>query len=199
MRSASPDSTRFRRHLRAGQTEAEQRLRYRLRDRRLAGVKFVRQETVGRYVSDFRCREARLIVELDGGQHADSSHDRVRDAWLTERGYRILRFWNAQVMNNTLGVPDTILAALSPSPRPRGEGRDDLRSRVFPRSVPECPSRAGSTWVVGAASPKGEGEGAAPEETLPEPPPHPRLPPRCDDDKVVASLSPQAGRGEIPV
>ncbi|MCJ2071850.1 DUF559 domain-containing protein [Methylobacterium sp. J-030] len=176
MREADPDRTRFRRGLRGSQTEVERRLRYRLRHRRLAGFTFVRQESIDRYVADFCCREARLIVELDGSQHADSGHDRARDAWLTAQGYRVLRFRNAEVATNIVGVTDTIMAALLPSPRGRGEGRDDR--------------------VVGAASPKGEGEGAAPVETHPEPPPHPRLPPRCDDDRVVASLSPQAGRGE---
>lgn len=173
---AGPERTRFRRHLRASQTEAERRLWHRLRNRRLAGFKFVRQESIGRYVADFCCREARLIVEVDGGQHAESEHDHVRDTWLTTQGYRVLRFWNSEVLNNPVGVLDTILTALPPSPRLRGEGRAPL--------------------VGGAASPKGEGEGAAPVGLVSEPPPHPRLPPRCDDDKVVASLSPQAGRGE---
>jgi very-short-patch-repair endonuclease len=176
MRETDPERTRFRRRLRESQTDAERRLWLRLRDRRLAGFKFVRQESIGRYVADFCCREARLIVELDGGQHADSGHDRVRDAWLTAQGYRVLRFWNAEIVDNIVSVLDTILAALPPSPRARGEGRDDL--------------------VVGAASPKGEGEGAIQDATQPESPPHPRLPPRCADDRVVASLSPQAGRGE---
>ena len=176
MRAADPERTRFRRRLRVSQTEAERRLWFRLRDRRLAGFKFVRQESIGRYVADFCCRDARLILELDGGQHADSEHDRVRDAWLTARGFRVLRFWNAEVATNIVGVLDTILAALPPSPRSRGEGRDDP--------------------VVGAASPKGEGEGAAPVERHPEPPPHPRLPPRSGDDKVAGALSPRAGRGE---
>ncbi|SFJ14074.1 endonuclease domain-containing protein [Methylobacterium brachiatum] len=177
MRAAETERTRFRRHLRQSQTEAERRLWNRLRDRRLGGFKFVRQESIGRYVADFCCREARLIVEIDGSQHADNARDRVRDAWLVARGYRVLRFWNPEIADDIVAVLDTILAALPPSPRTRGEGRDDL--------------------AVGAASPKGEGEGAAPDELLPEPPPHPRLPPRCDDDRVVASLSPQAGRGEI--
>ncbi len=177
MRAGEPERTRFRRYLRSAQTEAERRLWYRLRDRRLAGFKFVRQETIGRYVADFCCRDARLIVEVDGSQHAESEHDRLRDAWLAAQGYRVLRFWNAEIANDVVGVLDTILAALPPSPRKRGEGRDDP--------------------VVGATSPKGEGEGAAPEEPLPEPPPHPRLPPRFGDDKVAEALSPQAGRGEI--
>ena len=178
MRSAQPERARFRRRLRSDQTDAERHLWHRLRDRRLAGFKFVRQESIGRYVADFCCREARLIIELDGDQHADSAYDRVRDAWLTGQGYRILRFWNAEITSNTLGVLDNVLAALPPSPRARGEGRDDP--------------------VVGAASPKGEGEGAAPIESLREPPPHPRLPPRFADDEVGKALSPQAGRGEIP-
>ncbi|MCJ2137982.1 DUF559 domain-containing protein [Methylobacterium sp. J-026] len=176
MRAADPERTRFRRGLRGSQTEVERRLWYRLRDRRLIGFKFVRQESIGRYVADFCCREARLIVERDGGQHAGSAHDRELDAWLTEQGYRVLRFWNTKFVDAIVSVLDTILAALPPSRRTRGEGRDAL--------------------VVGAASPKGEGEGAAPVEIHPEPPPHPRLPPRSNDDKVAGALSPQAGQGE---
>ena len=67
MRPEKPEPTRFRRSLRRAETEAERRLWHRLRDRRLAGFKFVRQERIGRYVADFCCREARLIVEVDGG------------------------------------------------------------------------------------------------------------------------------------
>ncbi|MCJ2117414.1 DUF559 domain-containing protein [Methylobacterium sp. J-001] len=145
MRSAQTEPARFRRHLRLVQTEAERRLWYRLRDRRLAGFEFVRQESIGLYVADFCCREARLIVEIDGSQHADNARDRVRDAWLTAQGYRVLRFWNPEIANNIGAVLDTILAALPPSPSTRGEG--------------------GS-----AASPKGKSKGAAPDEALSEPP-----------------------------
>ncbi|GJE38609.1 hypothetical protein KHHGKMAE_2684 [Methylobacterium persicinum] len=172
---AGAERTQFRRQLRGTLTEAERRLWYRLRDRRLAGFKFVRQEGIGRYVADFRCRDARLVVEVDGGQHAESDHDRVRDAWLKAQGYRVLRFWNAEVMTNTIGVLDTILSALPPSPRLRGEGRAPLAG--------------------GEASPEGDGEGGPPDETPPATPPHPRLPPRFADDKVGKTLSPQAGRG----
>ncbi|KAA0123763.1 DUF559 domain-containing protein [Methylobacterium sp. P1-11] len=118
-----------------------------------------------------RLRAARLIIELDGRQHADNEHDRVREARLSAQGDRVLRFWNADAATNFAGVVDTILAALPPSPRLQGDGSS-------------------------AASPKGEGEEAAPVESHSEPPPHPRLPPRCDDE-VVASLSPHPGRGEI--
>ncbi len=174
MRSADDERSGFRKRLRHDRTEAERRLWLRLRDRRLAGFKFVRQESVGPYVADFCCREAKLIVELDGGQHADNPKDLVRDAWPTERGYRVVRFWNAEVMTDTIGVLDTILAALPPSPRTRGGGRDDL--------------------VVGATS-GSEGEGACPLEPHPVPPPHLRLPPRFADDEVGKALSPRAGRG----
>ena len=168
--SDAREKTRFRRGLRSAQTEAETRLRHRLRDRRLAGFKFVRQESVGRYVADSCCRDAELIVEGDGGQHAGSDHDRLRDAWLNAQGYRVLRSWNAEVTTDTAGVLDTILAALPPSPRLRG-------------------SLAG-----GEASLKGDGEGAVRTDSSGEPP-HPRLPPRFADDKVGKTLSPQAGRG----
>lgn len=176
--STSSERTHFRRHLRRTQTEAERKVWYRLRDRRLNGFKFLRQESIGPYVADFCCREAKLIIEIDGSQHAESSHDRVRDAWLDERGYRMLRFWNSDVMTNMVPVLETIMSALYPSPRTRGEDRDDL--------------------VVGAVSPKGESEGISKDEDLPDPHPHPRsgfASAPCMDDEVHAGLSPQAGRG----
>jgi len=73
----------------------------------------VRQEPIGPYVVDFACRERRLIVEVDGGQHADNQDDVVRDRWLTEHRYRVLRFWNNDVVQNIDGVLETIAAALS--------------------------------------------------------------------------------------
>jgi very-short-patch-repair endonuclease len=79
-----------------------------LRDRRLSGHKFLRQIAIGPYVVDFICREHRLIVEVDGGQHADNPSDRVRDAYFLERGYRTLRFWNTDVLANADGVLTSI-------------------------------------------------------------------------------------------
>ncbi|MDO9428783.1 MAG: DUF559 domain-containing protein [Methylobacterium sp.] len=175
MRGSSPSRTRFRRHLRREETDAERRLWSRLRDRRLAGFKFVRQEQIGPYIVDFVCREARLVIEADGSQHAENARDHVRDSWLAERGYRILRFWNSDIMQQTDSIVATILVALPPSPRLRGEDAEPL--------------------VGFGVSPKGEGEGGLPSETPPESPPHPRLPPRFADDKVDKALSPQAGRG----
>ncbi|HVX82030.1 MAG TPA: endonuclease domain-containing protein [Devosiaceae bacterium] len=107
------------RKLRASMTDAERRLWYHLRDRRLLGHKFVRQQPVGPYIADFACREANLIVELDGGQHAISSaQDARRTAVLGEHGYCVLRFWSNDVLENTAGVLHTISEHLNKAPSP---------------------------------------------------------------------------------
>lgn len=84
---------------------------------------------VGLYVADFVCLERRVIVELDGGQHAEQAdYDERRSAWLNEQGFKVLRFWNNEVMENPEGVLETIMkeclnSPLTPSPSPsRGEG-----------------------------------------------------------------------------
>src|SRR5215471_16239185 len=109
MRGPQRGKVRLERRLRRRGTDAEMKLWFALRDRRLGGFKFVRQEAIASYIVDFVCRERRLIVEVDGGQHADSSRDRVRDAELTVAGYRILRFWNSDVLGNREGVLTMIL------------------------------------------------------------------------------------------
>jgi very-short-patch-repair endonuclease len=113
MRGAKVAKTNRARRLRRDSTDAELRLWYRLRARSTLGFKFLRQEPVGPYVVDFVCREQRLIVEVDGGQHADSKSDLVRDRWLAEHRCRVLRFWNNDVMANTDGVLETIATALN--------------------------------------------------------------------------------------
>ena len=100
------------RRLRANSTKAELRLWRHLRARTLMGHKFVRQEPVGPYIVDFVCREQRLVIEVDGGQHATDKRDAIRDQWLAEHRYRVLRFWNNDVLGNTEGVLETIAAAL---------------------------------------------------------------------------------------
>jgi very-short-patch-repair endonuclease len=100
------------RGLRADLTNAERKLWYRLRDRRLAGYKFRRQVPVGPWVVDFLCKDQSLVVELDGGQHAGSRRDRRRDTDLARRGYRVLRFWNPDVLQNPDGVLTVILSEL---------------------------------------------------------------------------------------
>jgi very-short-patch-repair endonuclease len=96
-----------------------------LRDRRLEEFKFRRQVPMGSYIVDLFCSQKGLIVELDGGQHNGSTKDEVRTAWLESRGYRVLRFWNNDVLKNQEGVLTVLLAHLrSPSP-PEGEGRGE--------------------------------------------------------------------------
>ena len=125
MRGANPIKTRRARTLRQNSTNAEQTLWQRLRARQLDGLKFVRQEPIGPFVVDFICREQRLIVEVDGGQHADNARDRERDAFLPHIGYRILRFWNNEVLGNIGGVLERI-HAVSQEPLTRIAGRSDL-------------------------------------------------------------------------
>jgi len=90
MRGARETRTRRARRLRKNATDAETALWYRLRSRRLNDHKFVRQESIGPYTVDLVCRESRLIVEVDGGQHTDNAGDAVRDKWLINHGYRVL-------------------------------------------------------------------------------------------------------------
>jgi len=109
----SESEVRIERRLRAGQTDAERRLWFALRDRRLGGFKFVRQEAIGPFIADFVCRDRKLIVEVDGGQHADSAKDAARSAYLERENYRVVRFWNNDVLTNRDGVLLTILEALN--------------------------------------------------------------------------------------
>lgn len=111
MRGPRPAVTGFSRRLRVNQTDAEMKLWQHLRARQIDGHKFVRQAPVGPYFCDFICREQKLVIEVDGGQHADSRH-KIRDRYLTMNGYRILRFWNNDVLGNIEGVVSTICAAL---------------------------------------------------------------------------------------
>jgi len=95
------------RKLRRASTDAENRLWYYLRGRRLEGAKFTRQFPIGPYVADFACREAHLVVELDGGQHSETA-DAERTANLERFGYRVIRFWNHDVLENTQPVLEAI-------------------------------------------------------------------------------------------
>jgi len=104
----------FARTLRDNATDAERLLWGRLRRRQLANCKFRRQRPIGPYVCDFVCLEASVIVELDGSQHVDQmAYDARRDAFLRFYGYRVLRFWNADVLARTDTVLDTIFEALN--------------------------------------------------------------------------------------
>src|ERR1700681_2847511 len=101
------------RRLRRNRTDAEGSLWGRLRRKQLDGARFRQQVPLGAYVVDFLCLEQRLIVEVDGGQHAlATAEDEARTAWLEERGFRVVRFWNGDVLKNPDGVIDAILHAL---------------------------------------------------------------------------------------
>jgi very-short-patch-repair endonuclease len=112
MRGAKPIRTKVVRRLRRDSTIAEVKLWNRLRSRTLGGFKFVRQASIGPFIVDFACREQRLIVEVDGGQHAENQDDITRTEWLQCRGYTVLRFWNNDVLGNVEGVLEQIVAAL---------------------------------------------------------------------------------------
>ena len=104
------------RKLRGDPTEAEKALWMRLRAGQVDGFKFVRQFPIGKHVADFACRGARLVIELDGGQHATSDSDAARTALIEAHGYRVIRFWNHDVLANTDGVVETIRSELRLSP-----------------------------------------------------------------------------------
>ena len=104
--------------LRNNQTEAERALWRYLRKRQMA-VKFRRQQPIGPYIVDFVCFEKRLIIEVDGGQHQERiEYDEARTDWLKQQGYKILRFWNNEVLSEPAGVITAIEIELNYHPHP---------------------------------------------------------------------------------
>lgn len=127
----SPTQRERARCLRSNMTDAEIHLWTKLQHQQLGGNKFRRQVAIGPYIIDFACLRARLLIEVDGGQHNESGHqakDASRDAWLSREGYRVLRFWNHEVLAETDAVLEVISRALDeassplPGPPPEGEG-----------------------------------------------------------------------------
>jgi very-short-patch-repair endonuclease len=118
------------RALRRNMTDAERRIWQVLRSQQMQRHKFRRQVPIGRYIADFVCHEARLIIEIDGGQHDHSSpQEPARSAFLQNEGYRVLRFWNNEVLANIDGVLEVIhsaiLATPTPTPPHKGEGEEE--------------------------------------------------------------------------
>jgi very-short-patch-repair endonuclease len=144
-RSDIPDWQRMAaRRLRVEMTDAEHALWRALRAHRFYGIGFRRQAPLGPYVVDFVCHALKLVIEVDGGQHSGSQKDAVRDSWLQTEGYRVLRFWNNEVLGNLEGVLDRIgreiAAAPPPQPSPtRGEGESaaPLAGAVHRPEAPE--------------------------------------------------------------
>jgi very-short-patch-repair endonuclease len=118
MRGPNAISTNRARALRRRGTRAEFVLWRHLRDRQLAGFKFVRQEPIGPYLADFVCRERHLVVEVDGGQHADNAADARREAAMRNLGYRTIRVWNNDVLGNIDGVLQMLKSELEKAPHP---------------------------------------------------------------------------------
>ncbi|MFC5069495.1 endonuclease domain-containing protein [Flaviflagellibacter deserti] len=108
--------------LRRDMTDAERKLWFRLRAHRLDGLSFRRQTPIGAYIADFVCHEHRLVIELDGGQHAEDAHaarDAIRDAELSRLGYHVLRIWNSDIFSNMDGVLEAIMVAVRGVPPSR--------------------------------------------------------------------------------
>jgi very-short-patch-repair endonuclease len=118
-------------------TDAERKLWRALRSRSI-GAKFRRQVPLGPYIVDFVCFETKIIVEVDGSQHLENANDARRDRYFLERGFRVLRFWNNDVLLNLPGVLETIFAATHPSPG-------------APRGAPPSPSRGEGIRVCRAS------------------------------------------------
>ena len=125
-------NTRRARALRNNLTDTERSLWSRLKRKQIHGHKFRLQFPVGPYIVDFVCLEARLIIEVDGGQHAEQKQgDEIRDQWLSSQNFHVLRFWNNEVLSQTDAVIDTIVQALKSTPTPslprKGGGRTRQR------------------------------------------------------------------------
>lgn len=120
-------------NLRKNSTDAERKLWYNIRARQLDGCKFRRQQPIGNYVVDFVCFEKKLIIELDGGQHAiEKEKDIERDNWLKKEGYKVLRFWNNDVLNKHDGVLSEIRKYLDPPPPAPPTRGGELKATIQP-------------------------------------------------------------------
>ncbi len=115
------------RRLRKNQTDAEKKIWYFLRNRRFSGLKFRRQYPIGSFIVDFCCLEKKIIIEVDGSQHFEQvSSDAQRTFFLHQQGFKVLRFWNNEVLNKSEAVLEAILLTLlppHPDPLPKGEGK----------------------------------------------------------------------------
>lgn len=151
MPQPDPRPTKRAQELRNNATDSERKLWRHLSLRQLDGLKFSRQMPVGPFICDFMCRERMLVIEVDGGQHAESARDVRRTHILEEQGYRVIRFWNNEVLENIEGVLRVIL--------------QEVRARA-PRFHSPLP-------LVGGEEPRsGEGLGESePRRTHPQPPP----------------------------
>ena len=142
-RQYAPKTLQHAQTLRQNQTNAEGLLWHYLRNKQLGGYKFRRQQPIGPYVADFACLPEKLLIELDGAQHAEpNAPDEQRDRFLRQQGYRVLRFWNHEVFADCFGVLERVYAALADPPPPQ-PAPDGLASAT--------PPQGGSDWSVDRA------------------------------------------------
>jgi very-short-patch-repair endonuclease len=132
-RAVVPPQRRLARAMRGGPTEAERKLWWHLRHRApTPGTHFRRQVRIGRYIVDFACHATRIVIEVDGGQHDRSATDEERRKVIEASGYRVLRYWNNDVLSNINGVLEHILSAITttptPNPSPQGGGERTERA-----------------------------------------------------------------------
>ena len=135
------------RTLRRNRTDAEGLLWHYLRNKQLDGYRFRRQQPIGPYIVDFACLSRKVLIELDGGQHAEqTSRDEKRDAFLQARGYRVLRFWNTEVFENCFGVLERVYEAVAGDPPPQSPAPEGLATATPPQGGSD---RKGTTaWTV---------------------------------------------------
>jgi very-short-patch-repair endonuclease len=147
------------RELRRNPTDTERKLWYHIRDKQIENFRFRRQRPIGKYIVDFICLEANLVIELDGGQHAEQlQYDAERTKYLTAQGLHVLRYWNNDVMQNIEGVLEDIRVALmqrtpsQPSPR---EGKEQTvpieATDKVPRSSPSPAPRGKAGSLIGVS------------------------------------------------
>ena len=142
------------RTLRRNRTDAEGLLWHYLRNKQLDGYRFRRQQPIGPYIVDFACLSRKVLIELDGGQHAEqTSRDEKRDAFLRARGYRVLRFFNTEVFENCFGVLQRVWEAVAGDPPPQPPAPDGLAA-----ATPPHPST-----LRQAQGPQGSGAGGSDE------------------------------------
>jgi very-short-patch-repair endonuclease len=138
-RTIVPPQRRLARAMRAAPTEAERKLWWHLRHRiPMPGTHFRRQVRIGPYIADFACHASRIVIEVDGGQHDRSVADEKRTKVLEASGYRVLRYWNNDVLSNIDGVLEDIVSAITttptPNPSPQGGGEQTERAAATRRS-----------------------------------------------------------------
>ena len=156
------------RKLRRNSTEVERKLWHRIRDKQIEEFRFRRQRPIGKYIVDFICLDAKLIVELDGGQHSQNvAYDQVRTTFLESLGYRVLRFWNSEVVENISGVlesvRDALLVTRAPTPPSAlplaGEGTGRASASVVANTLPPDGANGGIITETPSLAQRGAGMG----------------------------------------